>query len=169
MKIDKDNNMSIYSHIAMSIAIFLTTLIIFSNILIISINKQDNNSIIFGIVMLFLYLLGLGFLIKSFLIFKQFKKLNLQCKNFSSIEELTKSIEKDKENDFIYENYQSYKSSLRPIKDITRDSKIKYYSTMSADYFLNDNTIIYNNLKIRTINSLANSLTGLGILGTFMV
>ena len=164
MKSKKDSRISIYSHIGMSATIILVTLFIFSSILNTSLNKQDNNSVIFGIIMLALYILGLCFLKKSFTTFKKLKKLNLESKNLSDLNDISKNIE---EFDLLNECFKSYRKSLRPIKDISKDDKVRYCSTLNADYFINDNTIIYNSLKIRTVNSLANSLTGIGILGTF--
>ena len=164
MQSTKTNKAKINGYLFLFRTVIILTSIIFLGILISSIKKQDNNSMYFGVVMFLIYILGLCFLHKSIDIFKNLSKINSKTKDMNTMSDLSLAI---KGFEPLETNFKAYKKSLRPIKDTVNVGDVKYYATVNVDSFINDETVIYSTLNIRTINCLATSLTGIGILGTF--
>lgn len=160
----KSNKTEINGYLFLFRAVIILTSIIFLGILISSIKKQDNNSIYFGAIMFTVYAWGLYLLCESIGIFKNISRINSKTKDINTIKDLSLAI---KGFEPLETNFKAYKKSLRPIKDTVNIGDTKYYATVNVDSFINEETIIYSTLNIRTINCLATSLTGIGIFGTF--
>ena len=159
--------------------IFFALAIPVAIIVVCGLKPEDTVTTIFAIVTFSLYISAVWLSSKIVTInteLKELIKLNKISEQSLSNEEkfqnIYSTIEEGKDNKYqnIYSSFYSYKKSLRAISEEYTDgqSRRKLYSTSSASYFFDEDSIIYKNLYYKTINYITQALTGVGIFGTFL-
>lgn len=131
---------------------------------------RDLTTAAFFIVILILYLYGLGTLFKNLTgIYEEIAYINSNIQESDSFEKIGGLLSRTENLSKIF---IEYKKTLRPIESDSQDDfgeiKKEYYSTVEVEYFFNEDNVIYNAINHRTINYIPQSMPGIGILGTFL-
>lgn len=127
-------------------------------------------TIIFTISMLVFYVFSFIFCFPLYSTFGELRNIAEKIKNANSLIELVNIFNSTKH---LRKIFDEYRKTLRPIEsgidtgELAGQAKIEYYATIEADYFFNDENLIYKKISYRTINAIPQILTGMGILGTF--
>ena len=173
--IKKTSNMSMYGVLYILCAVAIPLVIIGVSGLI----PESKVTWIFAIVTIALYTVGVclaGRIIKINGELKEIIEVNKSLDKTLSNEERFKNIdliiEESKEDKYknIYSSFCNYRNSLRGIceEDTSGQLRRRFYSTSSASYFFDEDSVIYKNLYYKTINYITQALTGVGIFGTFL-
>lgn len=92
-------------------------------------------------------------------------KESKQSKDYGEVCEKLKQRKYYKLRPFFIE----YNKNIKVIKEnVNQDAQKKYVACMESSYFFDEDNLINNDLKTRTINQISQSLTGVGIFGTFL-
>lgn len=127
-------------------------------------------TITFTIIMLVFYVSSFILCLPLYNMFKESRDVAGKIKNATNLVELVNVFGSTKH---LRNIFNEYRKTLRPIEsgidtgELAGQAKIEYYSTIEADYFFNDENLIYKKISHRTINAIPQILTGMGILGTF--
>jgi ABC-type transporter Mla subunit MlaD len=156
-----------------TIIVFLASLIPAVALICLGINPFKTETVaVFSVIMMVLYLIGLGLLVKPLLkVYKDILHVILKADSLLTFEEISERVQ---QAGTLKDIFQEYKKTLRAI-DTQKGSQenpgqiIKdYYSTIEAEFFFNEDTLIINNIAYKTINYLPQILTAIGLLGTFL-
>jgi len=138
-----------------------------------------------NIVVFLIFITFLSIFIKNaFYIDRELKSLIRMLKNFQTddlqyrFQELNESLLK---NPFISDHWREFKETLifgNKVVYKTNDNELFFesttgneaviYCTSDANYFFNEETLIYQKLNYKLVSSIPSLLTGLGPLGTFL-
>lgn len=140
---------------------------------------EDRVTTLFFAVILMLYLISIITISKTYVIKKQLSDIILEISNNSSsmdenekFEYLNSKLEegKNEKYKYIYNVFYDYKKTFRKIKIETIDGEESrhLYSTVDTEYFFNEDNLIYKNIYYKIVNYITQSLTGIGIFGTFL-
>lgn len=140
--------------------------------------NRDKVNLLFLIVTAVMYLVALILSSKITIINREFKRINEFIDKHKGLTNLEKfvliddEIKNNKNEIFrnLYTGYSNYAKSLRgiAIDDLSGELRKRFYSTTDANYFFDEESIIKKNTFYKTINILIQSLTGVGIFGTFL-
>lgn len=126
----------------------------------------------------FSILIFIIYIVTIFIIFKSIYKINNELNGFIQYTDINMSFSDIasvlNKTEYLKEIAYHYKKTLRPIKsgidheENSGEYNTEYYATKTSDYYFNEDTLIYNQLPLTTINFMPQVLTGIGIFGTFL-
>ena len=154
----------------LGIAIAIPSLIgIFTKIIDKDMIIEDYRTFLFLLITGILYLIAILFMLPIIYISKEIKEILKKVKNFKNLNEL-KSLINEQKSKYIKKPFDNFVNSLRCI-DVEKDSgeiEKQYFSTMEPEIFFDEQNVIETNIFSKTISQIINSLTGIGIFGTFL-
>lgn len=120
-----------------------------------------------------IYFIGLHFVSQILDILNEFTELIDNIKSVShqeiSFNKINEIINQEKYK-YVSRVFKLYKKSLRKIDEVQVTGEIKEvnYSTIDAVEFFDEENVIYKFINYKTLNYITQSLTGIGIFGTFL-
>lgn len=131
----------------------------------------------FFILTFIIYVTGLMLIYPILNIWREFKIILKEYNKTISTNILTNSEKYEELKDIV--DYYKLNTAEKIFEKLNRSLKIKkvvnedgeyntYYLSTEADYFFNEDNVIYKNIPMKVINQITQSLTGIGIFGTFL-
>ena len=133
-----------------------------------NIYPKDNITVVFMLVVIAMYfacVILICPILETNRELRMILKESKQSKDYGEVCEKLKQRKYYKLRPFFIE----YNKNIKVIKEnINQDAQKKYVACMESSYFFDEDNLINNDLKTRTINQISQSLTGVGIFGTFL-
>ena len=119
-----------------------------------------------------IYLFGIHFTYKILEIRNEFIRAKDSIQDNNALNDFEKISEVINNEDYNYlkQIFKGYKKTLRRIEEVsyTGEKIEKDYATLDANEFFDEENVIYGFIKYKTLNYITQSLTGIGIFGTFL-
>ena len=133
-----------------------------------NIYPKDNITVVFMLVVIAMYfacVILICPILETNRELRMILKESKQSKDYGEVCEKLKQRKYYKLRPFFIE----YNKNIKVIKEnANQDAQKKYVACMESSYFFDEDNLINNDLKTRTINQISQSLTGVGIFGTFL-
>ena len=147
------------------IYIVLSIALPWSIIEIANIYPGDKVTMVFMLVVIAMYFISIILICPILETNRQLRNILKETKKCKSFKELSNLI-KQKKNYKIRNIYVEFEKNIK-IKASSSGKEIAY-AEVDSSYYLDEDNIIYNDLKTKTIDQISQSLTGVGIFGTFL-
>lgn len=125
------------------------------------IGPEDNKSIlVFLVITAIMYGICAILILPLLEVNKEMKEILKKSKIAKSLDDIDLEINKEK--------YYSIKNMFKEYMKTTKKKQDKYKYSIDISYYFDEDNLVYKKVSNKTINQIVQSLTGVGIFGTFL-